>query len=216
MRIISRTVLATAFAVLAMSAITAIPASAAEWHVGGKPLTGSTALTKAAKMEENLTMTFFEGNDVITCSGVSLEAEGKSTPEILAPSALKTEWLVFNGCKMTKPTTCKVEFERIYIEPFEATMTAGTYPEDKLALSPKGGNFFYFTLDGSCALAGEIELDSKWTLLAPKGQEELTEQTFVGQGSKEKPAGFTWGNQPIYLTGKFKLKLASGSPWSFH
>jgi hypothetical protein len=54
------------------------------------------------------------------------------------------------------------------------------------------------------------------TFTMPKGREEAVEQTFVAQGTKESPDGLTFLKDPANLTGKFKLKLASGKAWSFH
>jgi hypothetical protein len=52
------------------------------------------------------------------------------------------------------------------------------------------------------------------TLEVPTGQTEAVEQEFVGEGEAAK--GLTWYEQPVYLNGKLKLKLASGKAWSFH
>ena len=55
------------------------------------------------------------------------------------------------------------------------------------------------------------------TFSMPKGREEAVEQTIVGQGAKESPSELTFlpKEHPAYLTGKFKIKLASGKAWSF-
>jgi hypothetical protein len=56
------------------------------------------------------------------------------------------------------------------------------------------------------------------TLNMTQGQHENTEQTLEGQGTKESPSELRTVNfgDPTYITGKLKLKLASGKAWSFH
>jgi hypothetical protein len=218
MKSMHRRMLVVAVAVLALG-ITSASASAAEWHVGGKALTGSSALATTTKVEESITLSLLEGAAQISCTSATLE-EGprKGSLAIIAPSSLEIGGsLILGGCKMTAPSTCSSQ-KTIITEPLLGAMSTGTAPEDKFALKGKSGkSMVTLTITGTmCVLAGEDSITGSFTLIAPSGQTELAEQTFVGQGSKEKPAGASLFGQPAYLSGKFKLKLASGGLWSFH
>jgi hypothetical protein len=213
MRSIHRRVLVTAIAVLALGAIASASASAAEWHVGGKALTGSAALAKTTKVEESIGLSILEGYGRISCPSATL-AEVPKGLGIFAPNTLKMG-MVLEGCKMTAPSNCSV-VSTIVTEPLVGTLTAGTYPEDKLVLTSQGGkSMFTLSIDGSCSIAGEDSASGSFTLSVPTGQEELAEQAFLAQGSKEKPAGAGMLGDPLYLSGKVKLKLSAGSLWSF-
>jgi hypothetical protein len=217
MRSTYRRVLIAAIAALALGIAASASASAAEWHVGGKALTGSSALATTTKVEESIKLSLLEGYGQISCTSATLE-EGvrKGSLAIIAPSSLEIGGsLILEGCKMTAPSNCSIQ-KTISTEALLGTMSTGTAPEDKFALKGKSGkSMVTLTIAGSCLLAGEDSITGAFTLLAPSGQTELAEQTFVGQGSNEKPAGAGLFGQPAYLSGKFKLKLASGGLWSF-
>jgi hypothetical protein len=217
MRSIYRKVLVVCAAVLVFGALASASASAAEWHVGGKALTGSAALAKATKVEESITLDFVAIETKVTCSGATLYGEGKKgLPMIVAPISLTMEDLVLEGCKVTNNANCSTPTS-LATEPLELKLSTGTAPEDKAELKTPAKVLFTITFEGTrCVAAGEQSIDGKFMLKVPTGQEELAEQAFVAQGSKESPAGTEWLAAPVYLSGKLKLKLASGSDWSFH
>ncbi len=77
----------------------------------------------------------------------------------------------------------------------------------------------FIEVNGGCAYSGLEGIIGKFAMKLVKGQEEKTEQEFVGEGeaSKElKLVGWMEPEPPVYITGKLKLKLESGSAWSFH
>ncbi len=96
-------------------------------------------------------------------------------------------------------------------------------PEDKLLLAAKVSedlNEFWFNEGDICSLLeGSFQqfMKGQVTFSMPKGREEAVEQTIVGQGAKESPSELTFlpKEHPAYLTGKLKIKLASGKAWSF-
>ena|ERR1700722_4985230 len=203
--------------VLVLCAVASASASAAQWYVGGKALTGSAKLAATAKVEEPITFSIPGLGMTITCSSLSMES-----PEILAAGTLKAkEESHLGGCKATVGAkACFVENE--WGELFggiEGLPSLGTSPEDKLELkSPKAYAFVVFELGSNCgAFGGQFALTGKIPFSMSAGQTESVEQTFVGEGTKAKGVNsLNFEGNPVYVTGKFKLKLASGSKWSYH
>ena len=74
--------------------------------------------------------------------------------------------------------------------------------------------FQFFTNENCGALPYDDVVQGSVTLQAPKGQTEAAEQEFAGEGTLSKNLKIE--GKPVYLTGKLKLKLASGKAWSFH
>ena len=222
MRSICKKGSATLVAVLALCALTAASASAAEWYVGGKPVAGNGGIAEAVKVEENIVLSVPSVKVAITCTALA----ARPPSGITGTNTLHIEFLKFNNCKTTEPTSgCELEasaggsYKANYLE--GAAIAEGKSPEDQLQLKSKeqNGEFmeFWFDENDTCSYKSLQELVmGKMTLTMPKGREELAEQTFVGQGTKETPNGLTFLGHPAYLTGKFKLKLASGAKWSFH
>ena len=196
-----------------IAATTAASASASQWYVGGKALTGSTKLATTTNVEEDITFSAPSLGLRITCTSVNLVS-----PEITAPGSLKAqEETYLGGCKATEgPKGCTVLHERG--EPFAGlagTAVLGTAPEDTLELkSPKAAAFIVFELAECGSLDGQMALTGKIPFAMPTGQTESVEQALVGKGTKSTSLEYE-GNY-VYVTGKFKLKLASGSKWSFH
>jgi hypothetical protein len=212
-----RKVLVVFAATLAFGAVASASASAGEWHVGGKALTGSATLAEAVKVEESIAFDFVVLNNAkVTCSSSYLYGKGEEAPEILAPASLKIRSLVLEGCAVTGDPNCSVP-STLTTDPLELKLADTVPPIDKAELKAQHGNvLFVIDFEGSqCPVAGEKAIGGKFTLNLPTGGEEQVEQTFVAQGSKESPAGTEWLGSPIYLSGKLKLKLASGSKWSF-
>ena len=197
----------------AVAAVASASASASQWYVGGKALTGSAKLATTAKVEEDITFSAPSLDVKIACTSVNLVS-----PEIIAPGSLKAkEETYLGGCKATEgPKGCTIIQERG--EPFAGlagTAVLGTAPEDTLELkSPRANAFIVFELSNCGALVGQLVLTGKVPFSMPTGQTESVEQTLVGPGTKSTSLEME-GNY-FYVTGKFKLKLASGSKWSFH
>lgn len=207
--------LATAFA---LCALVAVSASAAEWYVGGKALTGSEKLATTVKVEQPIVISIPTIKYEFTCTAAS-----DSAAEIGAKTTFKATLLRLESCKTTLPKSgCEMEYPEIPFRSLEGVLTKGTAPEDKLKLQPQtaGHELGEIPFGSDCALgpAGQ-PMYGAVTLNMVKGQEENTEQTFEGQGTKESPSElktFSRTGSATYITGKLKLKLASGKAWSFH
>jgi hypothetical protein len=211
---------------LALCALTAASASAAQWYVGGKALTSyipeSAKLAKSIKVEEPIVISVPAAKLAIKCTGLQF---GETAPaEIKQTKTLDVEFLYYTGCATTEPASgCALReegyFKGDYLEGEAAT--AAKSPEDELVLTRIPIGFLaevYFAEGDKCAVLNSLQqfLQSHVTFTMPKGREEAAEQTFVAQGTKESPDGLTFLKDPAYLTGKFKLKLESGKAWSFH
>ena len=102
--------------------------------------------------------------------------------------------------------------------PLEGKLAAGKSPEDTSELAGTGGTqklWTEFTTNQECDLFSFLNpIKGTVTLQVPKGQTEATEQELTAEGKLSK--GLTWYSTSVYLTGKVKLKLASGKAWSFH
>ena len=209
--------------VMALCALTAASASAAQWYVGGKTLTGSEKLAETVKVEEAVVLAIKVGGEppskypTITCTTVK-----DSATEIAAPAALKIKGLALGGCNLKVPggeeKYCELQESNIDSSSLEGKLSAGTLSEDLTEITPLGGTHEVFRtkIREGCVLLGGDELTIKGTttLKSPQGKTEAAEQEFAGEGETGK--GLTWDEQPVYLTGKLKLKLATGKAWSFH
>jgi hypothetical protein len=216
MRSICKKGSATLVAVLALCVVASASASAAEWHVGGKSLSGSAKLATAVKTTENITITVPALKVKIVCTGAGLSESKSAESWILAPNTLEM-YLHLKGCKLSEPTTCTIS-EEIVTRALVGTLTtvSGSSSEDKLVLSPLTHKVFFEALEfkGTCAESGEDQIgNGTLTLLAPSGQTEAAEQTVTSAG---KESGLNLLGYPLYISGGLKLKLASGSNWSFH
>jgi hypothetical protein len=217
MRSICKKSSATLVAVLALCALAAASASAAQLYVGGKALTGTAKLATTVKVEQPVvfSVTKEELKVVITCTKASLEKETK----LEAPGKLTSGYVGFEGCTEKGEEGCTIS-ERIGFNPIEGSLATGTAPEDAILFTQKKNNFTNLEFFGSCFLSGEFSgLMGKLPLKLAKGQTESTEQEFVGEGSTG--TGFEFRGvgtpaPPVYVTGKLKLKLESGSAWSYH
>ena len=200
---------------MAVTALTASAASASQWYVGGKALSGSTGLAEATKVEESISFTLVAYNAKITCTSARLEGEKGKLADIIAPGSIGIGSLVLKGCTMSSPANCSVPTQ-IETDPLTGQLALGTSPADTVTLAATSNVFVTFEISGAtCALVGEKPMTGKFTLLAPTGQEEQAEQTLAAQGSNEKPAGTMMAGSPVYLSGKLKVKLSSASKWSF-
>ena len=109
------------------------------------------------------------------------------------------------------------EPESIGLAVTEAKLATGKSPEDTAefaATSTTKTLFQFFTNEDCDALPYDNVVQGSVTLQDLKGQTEAAEQEFVGEGTLSKNLKIE--GKPVYLTGKLKLKLASGKAWSFH
>ena len=121
-------------AALALCALTAASASAAQWYVGGKAMTGSEKLAETVKVEEAIKFTFEAGeksqNPTLTCTGMTA-----AKSEIAASSAIKLSGAALTGCVLHEPADkfCELQSqpERIGLEASEAKLATGKSPEDR-------------------------------------------------------------------------------------
>lgn len=156
---------------------------------------------------------------VVTCTAASLEGGNKTVIE--APGTIKIEEVEFSGCSLTGLEGCSMQ-KTFGFEPIEAQFSTATSPEDSALVKAQRTNG-YFTLlrfSGTCAFSGEANgVWGKFALKLVKGQTESAEQEFVGEGEASKElemVGWGYPEPPIYVKGKLKLKLESGSAYSYH
>ena len=124
----------TLVAVLALCALTAGSASAAQWYVGGKALTGTEKLAETIKVEQNIVLTFElgdgpkgEDNPTLTCTGMTAPKS-----ELGASGTIKLGTPLLTGCKLVEPyfPACKLgSGPEIGLQTLEAKMTAGNHPK---------------------------------------------------------------------------------------
>jgi hypothetical protein len=217
MRSIYRKAVVCLAAALAFGAVASASASASEWYVNGKALSGSATLSETFKVEESILLTFdLSTNETymkVTCT--SLKEFGAKS-EIVAPGAFKLGRLVLGGCKLTMPPGgaefCEVE-EEFQTKALEAKLALGGKSPEDLAEFAKA-TWTQFWIDSDCSWEGGdlFIISGTQTVKVPTGQTESTEQELVF----EKAPGLSSEDGPVYITGKIKLKLASGEKWSFH
>jgi hypothetical protein len=225
MRSICKKGSATLVAVLALCALAAASASAAELYVGGKALSGTSALSQTPKVEGNITIAIPSAHTKIACSAIELE-RSSNTSELSSPGSAALWKIAYEKCKFTEgPYGCEFEAqEKIRDSKLEATFAKGTGSEDTMTIKfgtgsgeTKFGSFFIGGvncggLEGSNTLTFNYRKPSL-VLAMPTGQTESGEQALVFPGEKEKIEFF---GEPAYVSGTFELKLTSGAKWSFH
>jgi hypothetical protein len=209
--------------VLTLCAVASASASAAQWYVGGKTLTGSEKLAATVKVEEPIVLYVSDPNvpDIkITCTTASVPSS-----EIVAPSTAKIGSLELSGCSMSGAPGCSLGGTELRTEPIETTLsTSGPPPltEDLSTFSQTKSEAYLIDLEitgSSCSVSGAgAKIYGQFTTKITSGNTEQTEMHFVGEG--EASSGLEiigWGNPhpPVYISGKFNLKLASGAKFSF-
>ena len=203
-------------AALALCALTAASASASEWYVGGKALTGTEKVATTVKVEQPIVITIPTIKYEFTCTAAS-----DAATEINAKTGFKVGSFYLEGCTTTLPgAQCELQRPEIPFWQLEAVVTKGTSPEDKFKLQAqvKGHEIGEIPFGEACGFGPAQPMFGAMTLNMAKGQQENTEQTLEGQGTKESPSELRTINSgdPTYITGKLKIKLASGKAWSFH
>lgn len=218
--------------VLALCALAAASASAAQFYVNGKVLTGSEKLSTTIATNESAVISFYYNSKEatpylqVTCPSFS----GMYLESITSTGAITTHTggLGFVGCKVTLPKEAGCEFEggseTLWTAPLEGKMALGSKsPEDSAEISALNPRKLWTEVnlrEGGCpgltgiAAGNEWEVRGKLTAKVPTGQKESVEQQVVFEATEGLYSFNT--AQPVHLTAKFKLKLASGEPWSFH
>jgi hypothetical protein len=204
-------------AVLMLCAFASASASAAtsQWYVAGKALSGSAALSSTTKTVENVEIGYWFGEEEprheaqISCSTASVLSSS-----ILAPGQLKLGNVQLSGCAVTYPTggKCSVEGGRLGFNPLKAELAKETAGDGGVLAPETGKKWDGFGFHG-CVLEGpEFQISGTYAFKLPHGQTESVEQEVVF----EKASGLTSFGSNVYITGKLKLKLASGTTWSMH
>jgi hypothetical protein len=207
-----RSIAVALVAVCALGAVASASASAAEWFVGGSPLTGSAPLSSTTVPTERIELYTTEAAPIVVCEGLELE-----TASITAKVGGQIGHLLFTECEARHSSTCTLVGTTVESKPLtiEAVL-GGTSPEDKLVLKPVTKLAFleYKFKGSSCPYTSEIAVTGKVKMPLPKGRDELAEQELVlaQSGSSE----LNWEAAEFHFGGKVKLKLSSGKAWSFH
>jgi hypothetical protein len=213
----------TLVAVLALCALAAASASAAELYVGGKALSGTSAFAQTPKVEGSITISDPTDNFKIKCTGVDFE--NAKTSELSAPGSAGFGSVVYQGCEFVERPSCTIEGKEILEPKLEATFAKGTGTEDTMTIrfGTKSGEtkFGSFYVDGESKCGGLAynnvlqfnESKPSLVLTMPTGQSETAEQAVVFPGEKES---IEYYGSKAYVSGSFKLKLTSGAKWSFH
>jgi hypothetical protein len=221
MRSTSRAVLTTALTVLVLGAVGVTSASAAQWYVSGKALTGTASLSGTVKVVEPIVISTsgLAENMKITCQDAYLYTYEKGS-ELIASDTLTFAAMGFENCALTGLSHCSLADSEISTEPVEATFSTKGLVEDIGEFTQRKKDFMALGFYGSeCDLGESTVIVGKFAMKMVTGQQEKTEQEFVGEGEASKGLEIVgWGKPypPVYITGKFKLKLASGDEWSFH
>jgi hypothetical protein len=193
--------------------------------VNGKSLAGSEKLAATGAVQENIVLQIPERKGAtyhmkITCTGVGATGIAKES-YIFAPSTAKLE-LELNSCKATELDggNCTLGAETLVSEAIEAKLSTNGVTATADFARHAGEYLFGIPLQGGkCSLAGEGHaIEGSFNMKLPTSGTESVEQQFVGEGEASKGlrmVGFENPEPPVYLTGKFKLKLTSGLAWSF-
>lgn len=209
MRSIRRSVFVVAV-VMALGAVASASASASSWYDGGAELASSAPLATSTTMTENVQL--YSAGVIIECSSVELKSA-----DIASHTGGQIEHLVYKGCSFVDEP-CSLSSSTIESKPLTMTAALGkNSPEDTLLLKPTSGTVVaeYKIVGAECGLAGGVKLQGQMKFALPKGREELAEQELLIQ-TTNGAGELRWGSAEISLSGKAKLKLASGSKWSFH
>jgi hypothetical protein len=197
-------------ATLALSAMVASAASAAEWYVNGSLLSGSTAVN--AKNNGELTLT-----STVLGSPFKLKAKGLSCSgcTISNPGAKSAGKLVFTEVSVVEPSGCKVAstlttnalVDEVIMDP---SNVAGPV-FDKF--SPAEGTGFITIKVEGCAAAGSYKVNGTATGQSPyaTGVEKAEQPLAFGSTQQTTGGGaLTLGSNAATLTGEAINTLAAG------
>jgi hypothetical protein len=199
-------VLVACVAVAALGALTASAASAGEYRVEGKAVSGPTEFTgSGGPVAVALTL----GGSAIAfgCKQSlpkgSLEAGGSTNATI-----------TFKECAMTQPPGCKLpgtQEEQILF--YTGSHTQG--PPLKInhrGTAGAGEEFFTFTMEGSgCAFPGTYTTTGYYLCELREAGVEAVEHEEV---CKKTESHLKWGTEPAKIGYSEKIKLVSGKKWS--
>jgi hypothetical protein len=210
-----RVLLAVSVALLAAGALVASSASAAcvaeKWCIAGAELkTGESAeLAKMVTLSKaELSVSSPEAK--IVCS--SLEALNAL---LAGPSSGKAAELNFSGCTYSGPEGCALAKSVITTNALKSgpAKALGTKEGESITGPETGTVLGAIEFVGSlCAMVGKQPVTGKVKEVAPKGQEENSEQMIIAKSSEGE---VKLGGVPVKLTVEAKIKLASGSKMKF-
>jgi hypothetical protein len=211
----TRTLLISALAVFAISAVASASASAVEWKVKGVGLgTGERKIAEVAKIgvEPVANENVLKWNGiVVTCTGLTVKGGF-----IKGPAANGAEALTFSGCSVTTPAKCIVTGGSIKTEAVVSTLEAG--PPVKVKFAPKTGeNFTKFKLANKsetevCSVKGEFTVHGTATGEVVKpGVEEVEKSLAFNKTSGSK---LLVGEQPAEFITEVGLKLNPEELWT--
>jgi hypothetical protein len=195
-------------ATLALSALVATSASAAEagWMVNKAQLSGSTAFASTGKVTKG-NLTAANGINV-RCNGEEIKGSG----EITSPTKASGQ-LTFEDCQ-SENENCTLESEDIGTLPLlltEITLDGTLAVRGHIEGETKAFATFKY-LGASCALAGVNVVKGKVEFLAPEGQDERTYQEVL---ITALPGELQVGSSEAKLHFTALLSLASRESWSF-
>lgn len=202
MRIGIRSVLGALLAVLVLGAVAASGASAFNFRVEGKPLTGTEAFTGSgfsggmAKVHINVDGTNLNFECKQSAASGSLETGGSWQSEI-----------TFKECAITEPAPCQLGANGITLHTVGLLESTEQIYNDGDGF---GGTIFTFEVTG-CTLAGSYAVTGYWKCELPEaGYEKIYhEENCKKSGSHLKANGLegssAYGEQ---------IKLVSGKTWS--
>lgn len=201
---------------LAGATLASLPAGAdaAEWYVGGAPLSGSASLTASVK-----TPLVFS----VPAAGFRSECPtGSATKlEIREKNKGKVEAIDLNECVVLEPVGCTLTSKEVTTESLVLAATVGPEKSVTIAKTPVKTSFLVVTLGEGCgALSGaKVRYSGEIPTTAPTLQEEKKEQVIEfegekGTGLKAEVGGF---KDAAFISGSIVEKVGNGeSVWGFH
>jgi hypothetical protein len=191
---------------------------AGEWFIGGTKLAAgqTAAVATAAVLDKPFIFASPSVSLLIECQGST--SVFKSS--LLTAGKMQGEAITYSSCVLVSaPPGCGLSQSSIEMNPYEATVTTGTSPADKITFKPLAGGKrlleIRFTGE-TCSIEGLQGVIGSVTAKLPAGQTEAATQVMEWQGSTENNS-LEGALSKVYLeSGKSLIKLASGSKWSFH
>lgn len=197
-----------ALAVVALSAVAPAIASAHEFLVEGKPVTGEVNLKTGLLTSGDWTLK----TTVLTIKIEILCKDATILGGVILPSGLVDKIKIdFSECEVVKPAGCKVT------EPIELNPLGGTLEKEPVEakFKPESGETFVSIVFTGCtteALNGSHEVTGTQTCALPKASESvaLHEIECKATGS----ALFFGGNAATFEGSGINTELEGSKPWS--
>jgi hypothetical protein len=190
-------------AVAAVTAVTAASASAAHYVVEGTTVTSPTETTSVIG-ESTLTSKILGTEIVIQCK------KGKSKEATIESGGASKGILVYEECKVTKPSGCGVSSTLTTKKVSDSLVeTGGVVTADKFTGEGSGEEYIEIEIT-TCSLKGKYKVKGTQECKTDNEKEEVTHTlTCEASGSKLK-----LGSESATYTGKATVSLASGKKWA--